>query len=177
MRRRGRISFWNLWFLSAAAGIFAGTIWANLLGGELLSQIGYFDGIYKSGQGMDDEERRRLWRYVLGQRLWEAGFGGLLAMTPLAAAGYLTLSFGAGFVLASIITIFTLEKGVAGILFWLASVFPHGLCYLGVWAIWLTAVKDRKEPGKVRVWVLVGILAAGGSLLEVWVNPKLLGFL
>ncbi len=163
--------------MSMAAGIFAGTIWANLLGGELLGQIGYFDGIFKSGQGMDEEERRRLWKYVLGQRLWETGLGGLLAMTPLAAAGYMLLSFGAGFVLAAIIVVFTLEKGVGGILFWLLSVFPHGLCYLGIWAIWVTAAKERKEPGRVSVWLLAAFLAAAGSFLEVWVNPILLSYL
>lgn len=160
-----------------AAGIFAGTIWANLPGRELLSQIGYFDGLYKSGQNMAEGERRQLWRYVLGQRLWEAGMGGLLAMTPLAAPGYLILSFGAGFVLAVIITMFTLEKGVAGILVWSASVFPHGLCYLGVWAVWVTAVKERREPDKAGVWLLAAFLAAIGSFLEVWVNPVLLRFL
>ena len=114
MRRRGKISFWNLWFFSMGAGVIAGTIWANLLGGELLSQIGYFDGLYKSGQIIDEEERRLLWRYVLIQRLWEAGFGGLLAMTPLAAAGYLVLSFAAGFILAAFIAAFTLEKRGGG---------------------------------------------------------------
>ena len=158
------------------AGVIAGTIWANLLGGELLSQIGYFDGLYKSGQIIDEEERRLLWRYVLIQRLWEAGFGGLLAMTPLAAAGYLVLSFAAGFILAAFIAAFTLEKGVAGILLWFMSVFPHGLCYVGVWAVWLMVVRERQEQQKISIWLLAGFLAAAGSFLEVWVNPILLRF-
>ena len=45
MKRRKRISFWNLWLVSIMGGILAGTVWANLLGGELLTRIGYFDGI------------------------------------------------------------------------------------------------------------------------------------
>lgn len=175
MKKMVRFSFGNLWFLSVTAGVLAGTIWANLLGGELPGQIGYFDGIFLAGQGMDEGERQMMWRYVLGQRLWEAGFGGLLAMTPLAAPGFLFLSFGAGFVLAAVIVLFTLEKGVMGLAFWLASVLPHGLCYLGVWAVWTAAVREKRDPGRVRVWLLAGILTMAGSFLEVWVNPLLAG--
>ncbi len=40
MKRMKRISFWNLWLVSIMGGILVGTIWANLLGGELLKQIG-----------------------------------------------------------------------------------------------------------------------------------------
>ena len=82
-------------------------------------------------------------------------------------------AFGGGFVLAAIITVFTLEKGVMGIVCWLASVLPHGLCYLGVWAVWTMAVRERQDLRKVKVWLLVGILAAAGSFLEVWINPAL----
>lgn len=173
MKKMGRNSFWNLCFLSVTAGVLTGTIWANLLGGELLGQIGYFDGIWRAGQTMDEGERRLMWRYVLAQRLWEAGFGGLLAMTPLAAPGYLLLAFGGGFALASIITVFTLEKGAIGLVCWLASAFPQGLCYLGGWAVWTAAVGERQDLKKVRVWLLVGVLTVAGSLLEVWVNPLL----
>lgn len=157
--------------MSIMAGILAGTIWANLLGGELLEQIGYFDGIFRTGEVLSREEQRLLWGYVLRQRLCEVGFGGLLAMTSVAVPGYLALSFGAGCVMALSIAVFTLEKGWLGLGYWFGSVLPHGLCYLTVWVIFAAAVKERQDLKKIRIWLLTGALALGGCFLEVWVNP------
>ena len=94
MRKIRRVSFWNLWLLLFVGGVLGGTIWANLLGRELLEQIGYFDGIFQTGMKMNHEEQWQLCRYVLSQRVGEVCFGGMLAMTPLAIPGYLILSFG-----------------------------------------------------------------------------------
>lgn len=171
MKRIKRISFWNLWLVSIMGGILAGTVWANLLGGELLTRIGYFDGIFQTDPGLSREEQKQLWGYVVRQRLCEVGFGGLLAMTPVAAPGYLILSFGIGMAMALLIAVFTLEKGWMGLGYWLASVLPHGLCYGAIWVIFVAAIKERQDLRKVRIWVLTGILAVGGCFLEVWVNP------
>lgn len=162
--------------MAVMGGVLAGTIWANLLSGELLRQIGYFDGIYMAGE-MDRTQQRQLWLYVLKQRVCEAGFGGLLAMTPIAVPGYLILSFGAGVSVALIITVFTLEKGWMGLGYWLASVLPHGLCYGAVWMILTVAVKESQNLKKFRVWILIGVLVAGGSILEVWINPWVIKFM
>lgn len=158
-------------------GVLAGTIWANLLGGDLLGQIGYFDGIYQNSKEMSDGERMELWLYVLKQRGWEAGFGGLLAMTSIAVPGYLLLSFGAGMVIGLSIAIFTLEKGGLGLGYWLASMMPHGLFYGVVWGILTVAVKESHDLKKLRIWFLIGILVIGGSLLEVWINPWIIKFM
>ena len=162
MKRWRRIPFRNFWLISVMGGILAGTIGANLLIGELLKQIGYFDGIFYAGREMNGEEQKQLWLYVLRQRAWEAGFGGLLAMTPAAAAAYLVLAFAAGWM---------------GLGYWLASVLPHGLCYGAVWMIWAAAVMERQDIRKFKIWILAGLLVTGGSLLEVWVNPWLLKFM
>ncbi|MCI8838647.1 MAG: hypothetical protein HFG74_11420 [Hungatella sp.] len=177
MKRWRRIPFRNFWLISVMGGILAGTIGANLLSGELLKQIGYFDGIFYAGREMNGEEQKQLWLYVLRQRAWEAGFGGLLAMTPAAAAAYLVLAFAAGAAAAMVITVFTLEKGWMGLGYWLASVLPHGLCYGAVWVIWAAAVMERQDIRKFKIWILAGLLVTGGSLLEVWVNPWLLKFM
>lgn len=174
MKRLRRISFWNLWLLCVTGGILTGTLWANLLGGELLKQIGYFDGIWQSGREIKPEEQRQLWNYVLRQRLQEAGIAGLVAMTPLAQTAYLILAFGLGAGLAVSITVFTLEQGWMGMGYWLASVFPHGLCYGAVWMILTAAVKERQDLRKVKIWIVTGILVAAGSALEAWMNPWLL---
>ena len=39
--------------------------------------------------------------------------------------------------------------------------------------MWTMAVRERQDLRKVKVWLLVGILAAAGSFLEVWINPAL----
>ena len=177
MKKIRRVSFWDLWLLLMMGGVLAGTVWANLLGRELLGQIGYFDGIFGTAVEMDSKEQWQLWRYVLNQRLCEVCFGGLLAMTPLAFSGYLVLSFGTGFATAVIITIFTLEKGWMGIGYWIISMIPHGFCYLTVWLLLSAAVKEKKNLEKFRFWLLVGMLVIIGSFLEAWANPWLLKFL
>lgn len=163
--------------MSIMGGILVGTVWANLLGRELLKQIGYFEGIYEAGRNLSSQEQRQLWRYVLRQRLLEAGFGGMLTMTPIAVPGYLLLSFGAGIAVALMITVFTLEKGWIGLGYWLGSVLPQGLCYLMVWVIFAAVVKEQEDLKKVRIWMLTAILVIGGSFLEVWVNPLLAGMI
>lgn len=169
--------FRNFCLLCIMGGVLAGTMWANLLSGELLGQIGYFDGIYGLEKVYSDQEQRQLWEYIIRQRLCEVGLGSLAAMTPLAVPVYLVGAFCAGFVLAVLITLFTLEKGWLGILYWLASVFPHGLCYLGVWLILTVAVMEGEELKKVRIWLLVAALVGAGSFLEAWVSPRILKLL
>ena len=167
----------NFCLLCIMGGVLAGTMWANLLSGELLGQIGYFDGIYGAGKIYSDREQRQLWGYIIRQRLCEVGLGSLAAMTPLAVPVYLVGAFCAGFVLAVLITLFTLEKGWLGIVYWLASVLPHGLCYLGVWLILTIAVMEGEELKKVRIWMFVAVLVGVGSFLEAWVNPRILKLL
>ena len=60
VRKIRRVSFWNLWLLLFVGGVLGGTIWANLLGRELLEQIGYFDGIFQTGMKMNHEEQWQL---------------------------------------------------------------------------------------------------------------------
>ncbi len=177
MRKIRRVSFWNLWLLLFVGGVLGGTIWSNLLGRDLLEQIGYFDGIFQTGMKMNHEEQWQLCRYVLSQRVGEVCFGGMLAMTPLAIPGYLILSFGTGFGMAVVITVFTLEKGWLGIWYWIMSVIPHGLCYLAIWLLLSAAVKEKQDLKRVRFWLLVGILVTIGGFLEAWANPWLLEFL
>lgn len=163
----------NLWLFCVMGGVLAGTIWANLLSGELLGQVGYFDGIYRAKRADNGREQWRLWRYIVRQRLWEVGLGGLVAMTPVAVFGYLIGAFGAGFGLAALISLFTLEKGWLGIGCWLLSVLPQGVCYVGGWMLLVMTVIEGRSLKKLRVGLTVGILMAVGSALETWVNPML----
>ena len=177
MSKWKRVPSRNLWLMCIIGGVLAGTMWANLLSGELLGQIGYFDGIYQTERAYSGREQWQLWRYIIRQRLCEIGMGSLIAMTPLAVAGYFIGAFGAGFVLAVLITLFTLEKGWLGILYWLAYVLPHGFCYLTAWMILAAAVVEKQDLKKVRMWLFIGILVAAGSFLEAWVNPQILNVL
>lgn len=176
MRKLRKIPFRNIWILCVIGGVLTGTLWANLLSGELLGQVGYFDGIYQGGNPLNEDERRQLWHYVIRQRFWEAGLGGLVAMTPFAVFGYLIGGFGAGFVMAVMITLFTLEKGWMGLGYWLVSVMPHGLCYLAVWMILTAAVLERQDMKKIRIWLLLAVLIGTGSFLEAWINPELIKY-
>lgn len=177
MSKWKRVPSRNLWLMCIIGGVLAGTMWANLLSGELLGQIGYFDGIYQTERAYSGREQWQLWRYIIRQRLCEIGMGSLIAMTPFAVAGYFIGAFGAGFVLAVLITLFTLEKGWLGVLYWLASVLPHGFCYLTAWMILAAAVVEKQDLKKVRIWLFIGILVAAGSFLEAWVNPQILNVL
>lgn len=171
MKRIRGMSFWTLWFLCIMGGVVTGTVWANLLSRELLGQIGYFDGLYRTGAKSYEGQQRQLWRYIIGQRLWETLVCSLIAVTPFAVPGYLAMTFGAGFVLAVVITVFTVEKRWLGLVYWLISVFPHGLSYLAAAMVLTAAVKERREIERLRVWLAVGIFVAAGSFLEAWVAP------
>ncbi len=174
MRIKRRIAYWDLWLICMMGGVLTGTIWANLLSRELLGQIGFFDGLYQTGRIWDEGEKRQLWRYVIKQRLGEAGLGGLIAMTPFAAPGYLLLAFGGGFAVAAVISVFTLEKGSMGILYWLISVLPHGICYLVAAMVMTAAVSEKENLKKIRVWLAVGACVALGTFLEAWTGPELM---
>ena len=105
-----RFPYKRAWEQSPADCLNGHLLAGRLGGGELLKQIGYFDGIFQTGKGLDRDARRQLWGYVVRQRLCEAGFGGLLAMTPVAAPGYLVLSFGTGMAIALVIAVCDVEE-------------------------------------------------------------------
>ena len=78
------------------AGVLGGTILANLLGGELKQQVGYFDTLFLAEQGLDLAGKQKLWLYVLRQRGMEFLGGWLLSVTVFSIPGFYLLSLLAG---------------------------------------------------------------------------------
>lgn len=163
-------SFTDMLFLLFAAGSIVGCVTANLLSGELLKQIGYFDSIYQWGRSMGVEERGRLWRYTLKRRFGEIGVGALVGMTPLAKWAFYGFSMILGFNSGLIISTFTLESGWMGLFLFLRSVLPQWIFYGLSWIILAAGCDNGLEKIKVRVWVFLIFIILMGTFVEAFFN-------
>lgn len=160
-------SFTDMLFLLFAAGSIIGCVTANLLSGELLKQIGYFNSVYQWEQAMGAEERGRFWRYAVKRRFGEVGIGALIGMTPMAKWAFGGISMVFGFNSGLLISIFTLESGWSGIFFFLRSVMPQWILYGLSWVILAAGCENGLEKIKIRVWLLFVLLILAGTLLEM----------
>lgn len=174
MRKLRALSFWNVWLFCLMGGIVTGSLLANLLGRELLIQVGYFDALMQSSSQQPAQEQWHLFLYILRQRMIQAGLAVLVGITLWAAAGYCMIAFGVGFVQAVVISMFSMQKGYLGLFYYLVTVLPQGLCYLAVWIVLTEGVQEGLTSMKLRFWAVVIILVVTGSALECWMNP---GFL
>lgn len=164
------MSFSDMLFLLFAAGSIIGCVMANLLSGELLKQIGYFNSIYQWERSLGLEERGQLWKYTGKRRFLEFGTGALVAMTPLAKWAYGCIALVFGFNSGLLISTFTLESGWMGLFLFLKSVIPHWILYGLSWMILAVGCENGLEKMKIRVWLLLILLILGGTFLEVFLN-------
>ena len=118
---------------------------ANLLSGELRTQLGCFEAVGGGGYSLGMEEKKQLWRYVLRKRLMEFGIGGLAGMTPLAAWIFGGISFVGGFGCSLMISMFTLYDGWMGIFSFSRLVLPQWIFYFTVWVILAVGVENGLE--------------------------------
>lgn len=167
-------TFQDILFFLFLLGNICGCVTANLLGGELLRQIGYFDSVYRFSTEMGLKEKGQFWCYVLKRRIMEFGIGSLVGMTPLAFTAFAGLAAFFGFECGLLISVFTLRHGWMGIVLFLRTVLPHWLFYMAVWAGLAMGVKDGLDKMKVQGWFLLVLVILAGSIAEAFVNPLLL---
>lgn len=177
MKRTWMISYQDRLWLCFMAGVVVGTVIANLLGRELQSQIGYFDTLFSAGTALDRQERQQLWWFVARQRGMELIVAWLVSLTVFSAAGYYLIAGFAGGSLAVAVVVITLQKGILGLPFYVATVMPQAFCYVPVClvlAAW--AGEDSRKMHLGALGILLALTLAG-AVSEVYINPWLLGFL
>ena len=163
-------SFADVLFLLFVAGSIIGCVTANLLSGELLMQIGYFDSIYQWKASFGPEEKGDFWRYVMRRRFLEFGTGALVGMTPLAKWAFGGIAAIFGFNCGLAISVFTLESGWMGLLLFLRTTLPQWIFYGLAWVILAVGCENGLEKMKIRVWFFLALLILVGSLLEAFLR-------
>lgn len=169
----GYLDYLLLCFLG---GVAAGTVTANLLSGELQSQIGYFDGWFSGGKILTGAQKVQMYWYVLRQREIEFLMAWFLTLTVFSRPGFCCLAAWTGGISAVTISIFTGQFGMLGAAAYVATIMPQYLFYLPVWLI--LAGWAQKSEKKLRLLGLVVLIlvTAVGAAAEVYVNPYLLRF-
>lgn len=161
-------------FLLFLAGSICGCVTANLLGGELLRQIGCFDSVYNLDRNLGLKEKGELWCYVLKRRITEFGLGSLVGMTAFASAASCGLAVCLGFGCGLLLSVFTMQYGWRGLAWFLRVMLPHWPFYMTAWAGLALGAANGLEKMKVRGWLVFMALILAGTAAEAFVNPLFL---
>lgn len=159
------------------AGVAAGTVMANLLSKEVISQGGYFGTVFPNAALSGWQADMEFLFYIGRQRLLEMAFALLMAMTVYSFPCFCLMAAYYGFLPGIVLTILTCQKGLLGLPYYVVTIFPQCIVYLAVWyvlAMWACERSHKLRPASVLgllVLVLVGIL------LEWFVNPYLIKIL
>lgn len=176
MKNRVTITYQDRLLFCFLAGILGGTVIANLLGGELKQQIGYFDTLFLAEQALDMEGKRQMWFYVLRQRGLEFLGGWLLSVTVFSIPGFYVLSMMAGGSIAVVLSVITVQKGLMGLIFYLATVMPHALCYVPVALILASWAGEEHHQLRPVGLVMLALLLVVGTASEAWLSPVFVNF-
>lgn len=161
-------------FLCFLIGIVAGTAAANVLYPQMKEQAVYFTGLLEKNMYFTGAEQRELFWWILRQRSVELLFMWLVSLTVFAVPCYYMMTAGFGFSAGVILTVFTCQKGVLGILWYLASLFPHFLIYIPVWCVLARWAGERSKKPRVLALGALFLLILTGALMESIINPLLL---
>lgn len=83
----------------------------------------------------------------------------------------------AGISVGYLLVLLTWCRGIYGIWLFLAAGFPHMLCYGAAWGLLILRGLSGWEIRRFRFWGAVGVLAAAGIFLEIYVHPVVLCFI
>lgn len=175
MKRSIRIPYQERLLFCFLGGVIVGTVIANLLSSELRSQVGYFDALFLSGGVLNAAERKRLWIYVLRQRLLEVTGAWLVSLTTFASAGFQCLIALAGAGVGITVSVITLQKGMLGLPFYLATILPQWLFYIPVWLVLARWAGEDSRFIRWKAMVVLLALILLGTMSEVAINPFLTG--
>ncbi len=172
MMKRLKLTYSMVLLCCLFCGTAAGTILANCLGGQL-GELAVYGQMVPGYSALTAGQRRSLWGYTARQRLSELGLAALVGMTPLSAAGFAVFAFAAGAACGLLVSVLTLERGLLGLPAFLLGVFPQWLCYLPVWVFMAVRAGGGLDRLRMRIWILLTVLAGAGIFLEAYINPLL----
>lgn len=185
MRLRVRIALSprTRFLLSFLGGFFAGIIYGWIFAPGYIEQIGFLSDSFLLGYLKEDIDGNHLFGYLLKGRsvslfsVWILGssfLGGILI--------YLVLLW-TGFSVGLYLTAGLVKRGISGLGFCIAAVFPQMLFYIpafGLVLIQAFVLSGKREMGRERVLRYGVILFVSflllflGVLMESYVNPAIL---
>lgn len=152
-------------------GAVLGTLFCNLMDGQMKAELGVFEGSLLSAAALQRVEFSGLFFQVAKRRLSELFFVLLVELTPVSqillmgAAGYL------GFSMAVMVSALTMEAGLMGILRFLALVFPQCLVYIPILYLLFLWVPGREKTIRPPVAAALLVAVLLGSGIEAYINP------
>lgn len=176
MKNKFTIPYKDRLMICFVAGILGGTIVANLLSGELKQQIGYFDTLFLSEQSLTMAEKKQMWFYVLRQRSLEMLGAWLLSLTVFSAVGFYGLAAVTGGGIGVVLSVITMQKGLMGLVFYLGTIFPHGMCYIPIGLILASWAGEERHQIRVPATLLLALLLVVGTVAEAWLSPMIVLF-
>lgn len=159
------------------AGIFAGTIWVNLMTSKMQGQLGVFglDALLQNPDRTPFSPDRII--PVLMNREAVAVFLWLVGMTVFALPGLSLAAVYGGFSMAAVISLMTAQAGLFGLPVYLLSVFPQALLYVPVIVLlFFWGLEPMKKTHMAGFIVLIFTVALG-TVLETCISPHFMGLI
>lgn len=169
------MTYVNVIILLFLAGVIGGTILANCLNTELMEQSGYFGSLFLTQTAVNQNQRKQLFFYVLRQRSIEVIVAWLVSITMYSAFIFAGFSFLCGGSMGILISMITYQKGVWGIFYYLATIFPQIICYLPVWFVLAVWAGEKGKNYRFVSLVKILLLIFSGVCLETYINPLIIG--
>lgn len=178
MRKTSVFSYADILLLCFCIGVVTGTVLVNGLSSEVITKTGYFgtDSVYGS-RVIGEGQWLEFLTVVCRQRFLEASFGWILGLTVFSVPCFYAISAYAGISAGVVLSVITMQKGLAGIFYYGLTMFPHYIVYIPVWCI--LAFWAGRMTGKIRIIQMAALLGLVffGAVLESYVNPILLQML
>lgn len=170
MRKRRSGDTMLLWM---GAGICLATAVSNLCCTMQLADPRALYEIIRAGWQRAAESRIYAAVRVLPVRLLQTALVVQVCRSRLRQMGCRLLLLCGGCGLGAALVVMSRARGLFGLLPFLASRFPQGLCYLAAWGLYLYAGLEELPQQEWRLRAVTAALLGGGILLEICASPGL----
>ncbi|PNV59546.1 hypothetical protein C0033_23510 [Clostridium sp. chh4-2] len=172
-----RITYWDwllIWFIAGTAcGTLLINVWKPQFAGtpQMLSSL-----LLDMTAGPGGQDKTNLMLYVARQRLGRTILIVLVSVTSWSVPGFYFLAFYGGLSGSMILSMITCQKGLMGLVCYLATLFPQYLFYLLIWFILAGWASKQSHHVRMSAVLGIGVLLLAGICLETLVNPVIMNF-
>lgn len=170
--RLGMLTYQDWLLFCFIMGILCGTAAALAFGGPTVQGCVLGAAGMLGGQG---DHGLKEYMAVFKHRAAQTCGGWLAGLTVCSQMLFGFLTFYAGMSLAVVLSVWTMRKGILGIVSFLCSLLPHGLVYLLVWYVLSVWSGQFQKKLHILPGLLLVAITGAGVFLEVFVSPMLWG--
>lgn len=152
-------------------GAVFGTVFCNMMDGQMKAELGSFTGSLVSAPALRRLEFSDLFYRVAAKRIPQLFCLFLMELTPISPVLFMGIAAYLGFSSALTVSVLTMQAGLTGIFRYLVLLFPHAFFYLPVlYALlwWMPGERKALRPAAAVVLTAAMIL---GAALEAFINP------